>query len=70
MSERGVQLAASVFAAMQNARIELLSFNLGETMATAEAKQDILLAHMLEAGKDAMKDRFCAIVAMNTKDAV
>lgn len=55
MSARGVQIAAEVFAAMQNARITLLSG--GDT-------QDILLSQLFLKGNDAMKDDFCRILDM------
>ena len=57
MSKKGIKLAASVFSNMQETRGRLLEMSVkGEV-----DKQDLLLAQMLEKGKEAMKDDFAYI---------
>ena len=53
MSDKGIDLAAKVFRVMQETRNELMKIGVKSNDHT-----DILLAQMLENGKDAMKDRF------------
>ncbi|KKN83557.1 hypothetical protein LCGC14_0297960 [marine sediment metagenome] len=61
MSKKGIQIAADIFAGMQQARYEL--FELG---TQEHDNRDILLAQMLEKGKDAMKWDFCKITTKET----
>lgn len=53
MSKQGIRKVAKIFEDMQQLRIELLKNNTD--------KQDLLLAHMLEEGKETMKDILCSI---------
>jgi len=68
MSKEGIQVAAKLFSVMQETRQELLRMGAdrradGSSVAsTREGQQDILLAHMFDHAKDAIKDDFCRII--------
>ena len=62
MSKKGIDLVAKLFSEMQSVRMEL--FRMGaEKAKTPDGKADILLAHMLSDGNDAMKDAFMQITS-------
>lgn len=64
MSKEGIKIASGIFSQMQEARQEL--FRLGTSNITRAdtngGNQDILLAQLLETGKEAMKDDFLKIL--------
>lgn len=71
MSMEGIRIVAKVFSDMQQARYKLMQlaerepgrylpgnrFQTG-SLATPEGKQDVLLANLLDVGKDAMEPQF------------
>lgn len=62
MSQEGIKLAAEAFSHLQRLRGELLELGGRATMEErGSGNQDILLAQMLEDGKDAMKWKFADI---------
>jgi hypothetical protein len=64
MSQLGVRKAVKLFETMQNLREELMRMGTASNIVhTPEAKQDILLSHMVDSGKDAMKDRFMELIS-------
>lgn len=65
MSKQGIKVAARVFSEMQEARNELLKMGTVEPI-TESSKQDILLGHMLDNAKDAIKDDFVKITSAKT----
>lgn len=62
MSREGINMVAKVFSNMQETREQLLRH-----CKKADGlldKQDVLLAQLLETGKDSMKERFAKITIM------
>ena len=68
MSKEGIKIAANLFSVMQETRQKLLRMGCArredgsEVASTREGQQDILLAHMFDHAKDAVKDDFCRII--------
>ena len=68
MSKAGIKIAAKLFSVMQETRQELLRMGCGrqadgsDVASTRDGQQDILLAHMFDHAKDAVKDDFCRII--------
>lgn len=65
MSLEGIKKVAEVFGVMQQTREELMR------EATAKKpidRQDLMLAQLLETGKDSMKWRFCELTVMKKRD--
>ena len=60
MSRQGLEMAAKVLSVMQETKGSLLRLAAGGE-STPEGKQDILLAQMMETGKEAIKEDFCRI---------
>lgn len=58
MSLEGIKKVAGVFSSMQSIREELMRDSLKKKPID---KQDLMLAQLLETGKDAMKHRFAKI---------
>ena len=65
MSKEGIKIFANVLSVMQEERqrlIKLGTTNFSQTKMSIEScKQDILLGHLLDKAKDAVKDEFCKI---------
>ena len=61
MSRQGLEMAAKVLSVMQESRGELLRQAAKVGASSPEGKQDILLAQMMETGKEAIKEDFCLI---------
>ena len=62
MSKEGIDITAKVFSVMQAARHKLLTLGAGHP-STKSGQADLLMAHMLENGKDAMKVQFEKVTA-------
>ena len=68
MSKEGIKVAAKLFSVMQETRQELLRMGCArradgsDIASTPEGKQDIMLGHMFDHAKDAIKDDFCRII--------
>ncbi len=65
MSKEGIKVAARVFSEMQEARRRLLEMGTVEPI-TNSSRQDILLGHMFDNAKDAIKDDFAKITSAKT----
>jgi len=61
MSKGGILAVASVFSAMQEVRHNLIKLAVEKDKADL---QDLMLAQLLQTGKDAMKERFAEITLM------
>lgn len=59
MSGRGIRQIATVFAAMQNARQNLIHLG-SERADTPEGQQDIRLGQLLKEAEDSVKEKFTA----------
>ena len=66
MSQQGIQLAAEAFTFLQQKSYELMKLGAQDNvMKTQSGQQDILLARMLDGGKDAMKYIFEKLTVMD-----